>query len=183
MVSDVLYSFNQLRNLSVQSAHSVGLVRYVDTNSVKLKQKRLSVPFVVTVVHGTVSEIAGLINTINTNGRFLPDVLPLITLWQSGDEQEVRMTAGRGQSMMLLRNELSLGIRWRWRSHYEKLLSICIAMARLDLPAYVLLWIVDFLPFFSVATTELRKIRLIEGVHNSVRRIDAVRMILLNHIG
>lgn len=53
---------------------------------------------------------------------------------------------------------------------HPEILDICIAMSALLLPAYVLLWIVDYLPNFSKAS-HFRKIRLIENIVGSIRKI------------
>ena len=73
----------------------------------------------------------------------------------------------------------------RWRVVRRRLLDICIAMAPLRLPPYVLLEIVDMLPAVYEGADEnesllhvvshLKKIRLIEGVQRSQRKIDEQR--------
>lgn len=51
------------------------------------------------------------------------------------------------------------------------ILDICVALAPLRLPNYVLLEIIDWLPFYCVAVPHLKKIALIESVMRSVYRI------------
>ena len=48
---------------------------------------------------------------------------------------------------------------------------LAMSMHSLDLPAYVLLWIIDFLPAVSAGWKEVEKIRLIDGVIKSVRKV------------
>ena len=59
------------------------------------------------------------------------------------------------------------------RAHAD-LLNISLALVQLDLPTYVVMWIVDFLDEFT-AKPEIRKIRLREGVWRSRRAILAKR--------
>ena len=55
-------------------------------------------------------------------------------------------------------------IRTTWsKTAHQNLLSISLALAPLQLPAYVILWIIDWLPEYS-QKPEIRKIRLIQGV-------------------
>lgn len=54
------------------------------------------------------------------------------------------------------------------------ILDVCIALSAAQLPAYVLLWIMDFLPSFNFVS-HLKKIRLIESIVNgSIRRIQGL---------
>jgi len=63
-------------------------------------------------------------------------------------------------------------IRTTWsKTAHESLVGICISLAPLALPAYVLLWIIDWLQEYTFKP-EIRKIRLIEAVTESIRRIE-----------
>lgn len=59
----------------------------------------------------------------------------------------------------------------QWRLVQPKILDICVAMAPLQLPPYVLLWIIDWLPFYEAAVSHHKKIALIENINNSCVRI------------
>ena len=59
----------------------------------------------------------------------------------------------------------------RWRTVHPWLLDTCLAMSPLELPPYVLLWIVDWIPFFEHAVSHRKKIHLIESIRDSVWRI------------
>lgn len=58
----------------------------------------------------------------------------------------------------------------KWRNVHRVVLNICIAMAPLQIPNYVLLHIIDQLPKYCFASHG-RKIRLIESVSRSYRKI------------
>jgi hypothetical protein len=61
-------------------------------------------------------------------------------------------------------------IRATWsKTAHQNLVGICLALAPLCLPAYVVLWIIDWLPEYA-RKPEIKKIRLIQGVTESVRR-------------
>lgn len=62
------------------------------------------------------------------------------------------------------------------RAH-STIINICIALAELELPPYVLLWIVEFIPPLHMLS-HLYKIRLIEAVTRSIRyyRVDQIGM-------
>lgn len=66
----------------------------------------------------------------------------------------------------------NLGIRLMEFAHPE-ILDNCIAMAPLMLPAYVMLWIFDELPNYH-RVSHIRKIRLIESIIRSTRKIKSV---------
>jgi len=61
-----------------------------------------------------------------------------------------------------------------WRVIHALIVDIVVAMAPLNLPGYVLLWIIDWLPMMR-AHTEYKKISLITRVIASIRCIDASR--------
>lgn len=63
---------------------------------------------------------------------------------------------------------------FRWPYHRAIVIDAVIALARLDLPAYVLLWIVDCLPYMR-RVDEATKIGLIHRVIASIRRVRARR--------
>ena len=71
-------------------------------------------------------------------------------------------------------------IRWvttarlRWPYYYEALIDICLAIAELGLPVYVILEIVDWLPKMEL-TNRLKRVRVIEGVKASIERVYAKR--------
>lgn len=65
-----------------------------------------------------------------------------------------------------------------WRNVYENIVGICIAFASLQLPSYVLLWIVDYLPDYHLLS-HLKKIRLIEKMTRRYRKIIGIVSILI----
>ena len=50
------------------------------------------------------------------------------------------------------------------------IVGICLALASLELPPYVLLWIVDWLPRYDLLSHH-KKIHLIESVVTSIRKL------------
>jgi hypothetical protein len=50
------------------------------------------------------------------------------------------------------------------------IVGICMAMATFNLPAYVMLWIIDCLPFIALHVKHVNKIHLIEAVISSIRK-------------
>ncbi len=50
------------------------------------------------------------------------------------------------------------------------IIDICLALAPFQLPAYVLLWIMDWLPNFD-RLSHYKKIHLIQSVVKSIRQI------------
>jgi hypothetical protein len=62
-----------------------------------------------------------------------------------------------------------------WRGTHPVLLNIAIAMAPLALPVYVIMWICDFLPDVA-SVPDVKKVRLIEGVQTSRRRLLHLRV-------
>jgi hypothetical protein len=59
----------------------------------------------------------------------------------------------------------------QWPKVHAMILDAVITLAPLQLPAYILLWIFDWLPWIERAHVELKKIRLIESVIGSIRRV------------
>lgn len=62
----------------------------------------------------------------------------------------------------------------RWKGQHPLLLDICIAMAALELPPYVLLSIVDFIDTISIQSHR-QKIDLIHSVRDSIQRVTSKR--------
>lgn len=60
--------------------------------------------------------------------------------------------------------------RLQWGVIHPRLLDLSIAMSPLNLPPYVLLWIIDFLPEFAFVSHH-RKIHLLESIARSIRKI------------
>jgi len=70
--------------------------------------------------------------------------------------------------------ELIVGAQFRWSYQHARMLDVVLALASLELPVYVKLWILEWLPEpFIWRSTELQRVRLLEGVHNSVKRLRA----------
>jgi hypothetical protein len=67
-----------------------------------------------------------------------------------------------------------LNRRRKWILVHGIVRDHCMALMPLDLPAYVLLWLCDWLPNVAVVT-EIKKIRLIENLIASRRRVLAAR--------
>ena len=73
-----------------------------------------------------------------------------------------------------------------WSKMRHIVIDICIALASLRLPPYIVLWIIDQIPPMSHRFTykdnddydphHLRKLRLIEGVERAVERIVSQRV-------
>jgi hypothetical protein len=54
---------------------------------------------------------------------------------------------------------------------HAQILDIVIAMAPLDLPTYILLWIIEWLPRGTERSSELQRISLITNIVKSIRRV------------
>lgn len=63
-----------------------------------------------------------------------------------------------------------------WRGTHKLIVDIVIAMEKIYFPGYVLLWIINWLPYMDVYPRELKKITLIQGLINSFRRVEANRI-------
>ena len=70
-----------------------------------------------------------------------------------------------------------LGARLMRLAHPD-IIGICLALAPLDLPPYVLLWIVDWLPRYDLLSHH-KKIHLIESVVKSIRKLKGSQSILI----
>ena len=57
---------------------------------------------------------------------------------------------------------------------FERILDASIALAILDLPVYVILWIIDFLPGTQF-TAHIKKLRYIEAIQKSIRKVRESR--------
>ena len=73
----------------------------------------------------------------------------------------------RSKTLVRIRSEL--GIRLMQFAQPE-IIGICLALAPLELPPYVLLWIVDWLPRYDLLSHH-KKIHLIESVVQSIRKL------------
>jgi hypothetical protein len=62
-----------------------------------------------------------------------------------------------------------------WHKPQAVIIDICIALASLNLPVYVLLWIVDWLPEMARAHTEFFKVDIIESALTSIQRVRKAR--------
>lgn len=59
------------------------------------------------------------------------------------------------------------------RYAHADIINICLALAPLDLPPYVLLWIMDWLPNYD-RLSHHKKIELIESVVKSIRAVKGM---------
>jgi hypothetical protein len=57
-----------------------------------------------------------------------------------------------------------------WVLAHAQIVDVAIAFASLNLPAYVLLWIVDFLPHIKDSQKEITKVKLLVSLIKSIRR-------------
>ena len=80
------------------------------------------------------------------------------------------------RSETLARARSELGVRLMQFAQPE-IIGICLALAPLELPPYVLLWIVDWLPRYDLLPHR-KKIHLIESVVKSIRNIKGSQSIL-----
>jgi hypothetical protein len=56
----------------------------------------------------------------------------------------------------------------------KRILDCSIALASLDLPVYIILWIVDFLPGTQFVA-HIKKVRYIEALKKSIRKVIDAR--------
>ena len=61
------------------------------------------------------------------------------------------------------------------------IIGICLALAPLNLPPYVLLWIIDWLPRYDLLSHH-KKIQLIESVVKSIRKVKGLQSILIDSL-
>ncbi len=71
----------------------------------------------------------------------------------------------------LNRIQTKVGSRLMKYAHGD-IIGICLAMCKLDLPPYVLLWIIDWLPIYHLLSHH-KKIYLIENVRNSIWKSES----------
>ena len=83
----------------------------------------------------------------------------------------------RLETLARIRSEL--GIRLM-RFAQPDIIGICLALAPLELPPYVLLWIVDWLPRYDLLSHH-KKIHLIESVVKSIRKLKGSQSSILCH--
>lgn len=84
------------------------------------------------------------------------NIYNIIGLFESNNEREFQHILDRNRS-----------IQWREELH-KTIVDYCLAMAPFDLPAYILLWIFEWLPLMHLVQHQ-KLIHLIQGVVNSVR--------------
>jgi hypothetical protein len=82
--------------------------------------------------------------------------------FQEKDRQELRLET-------LNRIKRKVGVRLM-RYAQPDIIGICLTMSSLELPPYVLLWIIDWLPNYD-RLSHHKKIRLIESVRASIWKI------------
>jgi hypothetical protein len=75
------------------------------------------------------------------------------------------------RSETLQRIKSTVGVRLLRFAHPE-IVGICIAMSPLELPPYVLLWIIDWLPNYDLLSHH-KKIHLIESIRNSISKLKS----------
>ena len=63
--------------------------------------------------------------------------------------------------------------RIQWPLVHDVILGICLALLPLDVPPYVLLQIIDFLPDY-ISVSHVRKINLIQSIYRSNRRVRKI---------
>jgi hypothetical protein len=85
---------------------------------------------------------------------------------QEKERQELRLET-------LNRIKHKIGIRLM-RYAQPEIIGICLAMSSFDLPPYVLLWIIDWLPNYD-RLSHHKKIQLIESVRVSIWKINGKR--------
>jgi hypothetical protein len=100
---------------------------------------------------------------IHTYGHHVPDM----TTW---------LLPNDGLDQMCARNADLL-----WTKVHAMIFDIVIALAPLNLSIYVLLWIIDWLPHLERAHAEVKKVRLIESVMNSIRKVKALSLSSKRH--
>ena len=81
--------------------------------------------------------------------------------------QELQRKQTRLETMNRIRN--NIGIRLM-RFAQPIIVGICLALASLELPPYILLWIVDWLPRFDKLSHH-KKIQLITSVRDSILKV------------
>jgi hypothetical protein len=64
------------------------------------------------------------------------------------------------------------------RCAQEEIVGVCLAFASLDLPPYVLLWIMDWLPHYDKLSHH-KKIHLIHAVRNSIWKLKGRRVLYI----
>ena len=84
----------------------------------------------------------------------------------------------RLETLARIRSELSIRLM---RFAHPDIIGICLALAPLDLPPYVLLWIVDWLPRYDLLSHR-KKIHLIESVVRSIRQLKGSHSILNRYV-
>lgn len=85
-------------------------------------------------------------------------------------ERPVRKDREKSRKEILERTIASLSGEFLKLAH-PTIVNVCIALAPLRLPQYVLLWIIDELPNYKTMLSHHGKLRLIENLLGSIRKI------------
>jgi ankyrin repeat protein len=96
-----------------------------------------------------------------------PRQFSLFSNTQEKERQELRF-----ETLNRIRSQLAIRLM---RYAQPEIVGICLAMSSLDLPPYVLLWIIDWLPNYDRLSPR-HKIRLIESVRSSIRNVKLHRI-------
>lgn len=64
----------------------------------------------------------------------------------------------------------------RWKNVHALISDIVIAFSLLELPVYVLLFIVDAFPYLEIVHSQFKKVKLIESLTNSIQNVKAQRL-------
>ena len=151
-------------------------VLYAFGASLELADVGDATPLVDAVAAGKEEAVGALLRlnacttTRNVDGQTLIDTTKNERIRAMLREQQARSFEERDDRRRaeLCRVRAELGVHLM-RYAQADIVSICIALAPLELPPYVLLWILDWLPRYELLS-ELRKLRLIEAVRESIRR-------------
>jgi hypothetical protein len=81
---------------------------------------------------------------------------------QEKERQEFRV-----QTLSRIKQKVAIRLM---RYAQPEIIGICIALSSFELPPYVLLWIIDWLPNYD-RLSHHKKIQLIESVRNSIWKI------------
>jgi cytohesin len=132
-----------------------------------------------------------LLNTLidagaNVNKANKDGMTPIHIAAEVGKEDAVAILLRNGANMYVLTNDSEMPIdiaaecehrKTVWLLVHTCILDVAIALEAFDLPAYVLLWTINWLPHIDKKEhSEKKKITLIQNIVNSIRRVKNARI-------
>lgn len=92
------------------------------------------------------------------------------TLDKNTSLEKFQITSSK--NICYINNILERNMKLHWEYRYEQIIEIILAMFPLNLPPYVMLWIIDWIYEDNKYSTHLKKINHIMKLYESIRKIS-----------